>query len=212
MMPPISQPPWIIPAHAGFTEFRGHGLLGLWDHPRTRGVYLRGYRIALVKTGSSPHTRGLPHFLNQPVVFSGIIPAHAGFTHARQGVIMSVKDHPRTRGVYSVGGSTLSAWHGSSPHTRGLLDQEIAKGVPGRIIPAHAGFTSIDRVYPAEDADHPRTRGVYFLSYRGRSAGDGSSPHTRGLQARQVIIDRRVRIIPAHAGFTARATGFGADV
>ena len=50
--------------------------------------------------------------------------------------------------------------------------------------------------------DHPRTRGVYFLSPRNLMTALGSSPHARGL--RPVEGDRCYDrgIIPARAGFT----------
>ena len=92
-----------------------------------------------------------------------------------------------------------------------------------RIIPAHAGFTT-PRMRPgAACTDHPRTRGVYYLSatlgeggeriipahagftsrLRDRlEAAGGSSPHTRGLHPFPGGRLQGLRIIPAHAGFT----------
>ena len=50
--------------------------------------------------------------------------------------------------------------------------------------------------------DHPRTRGVYYTLYLQGLAVFGSSPHTRGLQVKEVMPRFRSGIIPAHAGFT----------
>ena len=70
----------IIPARAGFTRMHSRVGHGLWDHPRTRGVYSTG-RLALRRLiGSSPHARGLLHNLAFDGSFIGIIPARAGFT------------------------------------------------------------------------------------------------------------------------------------
>ena len=70
------------------------------------------------------------------------------------------------------------------------------------IIPAHAGFTISWSFLCVPAPDHPRTRGVYITRWGERPAGDGSSPHTRGLL--RVFRCGAVSggIIPAHAGFT----------
>ena len=91
-------------------------------------------------------------------------------------------DHPRSRGVYSVGTRLLFVLRGSSPLARGLprTRHQSPRGRPGssplarglrrcrcaartrtRIIPARAGFTHACRTRPYEAADHPRSRGVY---------------------------------------------------
>ena len=91
---------------------------------------------------------------------------------------------------------------GSSPHTRGLLDDEEKPGMAVRIIPAHAGFTRSCSGRARMIPDHPRTRGVYHASRRVIVFTHGSSPHTRGLPERVPLTLTIVRIIPAHAGFT----------
>ena len=50
----------IIPAHAGFTPHLTPWIARGMDHPRTRGVYSRGWYHWRYTYGSSPHTRGLP--------------------------------------------------------------------------------------------------------------------------------------------------------
>ena len=70
----------IIPAHAGFTVYLS--LVGVcWgDHPRTRGVYSSPVSRTILRTGSSPHTRGLQEVVQAEALGRRIIPAHAGFT------------------------------------------------------------------------------------------------------------------------------------
>ena len=90
----------IIPARAGFTGWLRWRDSGVWDHPRTRGVYGGRGRWGVAPRGSSPHARGLPLAWRVEVTDRGIIPARAGFT--RGAVVWSswAADHPRTRGVY----------------------------------------------------------------------------------------------------------------
>ena len=71
----------IIPARAGFTQFRRRLISGMRDHPRSRGVY--------------PDT-SLGYSL-----IEWIIPARAGFTAGRGPSRPGGWDHPRSRGVYS---------------------------------------------------------------------------------------------------------------
>ena len=171
----------IIPAHAGFT-LCGRSV-GLWcpDHPRTRGVYPSGPSPASTLSGSSPHTRGLPVVRFSEDEDAGIIPAHAGFTTSPPELSVPAADHPRTRGVYNFN-VLWSGWRdGSSPHTRGLLCGGVLVAGSPRIIPAHAGFTTLTCCPGACRTDHPRTRGVYSHAASHEAARGGSSPHTRGL-------------------------------
>ena len=50
----------IIPARAGFTRMCAGGMSGVWDHPRSRGVYRRMPKSITSSPGSSPLARGLP--------------------------------------------------------------------------------------------------------------------------------------------------------
>ena len=111
----------IIPARAGFTPVGRRSRPRPWDHPRSRGVY--GWRSCTAGTssGSSPLARGLRGGGEVEGVGGRIIPARAGFTSARMGMIILRWDHPRSRGVYRPRiVSTQREW---------------------RIIPARAGFT-----------------------------------------------------------------------
>ena len=127
-----------------------------------------------------------------------MIPAAPGATGVEPG-------KPRTCGVYSGAQTAGPTARGSSPHTRGLRHTSRARGQPGGIIPAHAGFTRGSPGCRPSAADHPRTRGVYMAVVLDAGSGPGSSPHTRGLQAHWLVLRVRGRIIPAHAGFTVSA-------
>ena len=70
------------------------------DHPRMRGVYLLGLAGPGFQLGSSPHARGLLPHEKLRVIYTGIIPACAGFTHHRGDGSPRSQDHPRMRGVY----------------------------------------------------------------------------------------------------------------
>ena len=133
----------IIPARAGFTHLCSVPLLGLWDHPRSRGVYSsRGNKWGSVG-GSSPLARGLRSGpFGWGSVFR-IIPARAGFTKLMVVVFIFGPDHPRSRGVYIY--LYLSSIYsiGSSPLARGLL--QYPHPVTSR-------------------TDHPRSRGVYAFA------------------------------------------------
>ena len=134
----------------------------------------------------------------------GIIPARAGFTGAGCRQRRSCWDHPRSRGVYGGAGAAVVVAVGSSPLARGL---QAVLGVDvdaGGIIPARAGFTRRRLWMPSDGPDHPRSRGVYTPPRPTDPSEAGSSPLARGLHARVSHQQRRVRIIPARAGFTPR--------
>ena len=192
----------IIPARAGFTSIRPFLGGGRLDHPRSRGVYLPSCDLTLSQMGSSPLARGLLGMMQHEFRGTGIIPARAGFTRVRNWLIDGARDHPRSRGVYTVSCKPASPWSGSSPLARGLrLPLEPIRDLV-RIIPARAGFTRVHFGGGVYGADHPRSRGVYVQALAPTTSNTGSSPLARGLP--QPPRRRRVRrrIIPARAGFT----------
>ena len=133
----------IIPARAGFTPDGPQSFHGLPDHPRSRGVYEVAQRMDVVAIGSSPLARGLPQRGHQRPGVPRIIPARAGFT-SRQWCCCSFQwDHPRSRGVYVVGGFLCPPDAGSSPLARGLPIILVPSPRAHRIIPARAGFTQL---------------------------------------------------------------------
>ena len=78
--PPAQDACRIIPAYAGSTQATMTARQKLRDHPRIRGEHSNGPRPGARPHGSSPHTRGAPHFPFPPKSFKRIIPAYAGST------------------------------------------------------------------------------------------------------------------------------------
>ena len=136
-----SLPIGIIPAYAGstsqsFTEQRVSR-----DHPRIRGEHFATVLFVVVKSGSSPHTRGAPETPGYEVPQGGIIPAYAGSTLDQYCQSLRGRDHPRIRGEHK---STIDFnWDkmGSSPHTRGAQRGRAVRSSARGIIPAYAGST-----------------------------------------------------------------------
>ena len=152
--------------------------------------------------GSSPLARGLRRYSARAAACRGIIPARAGFTGRTRGRARRTRDHPRSRGVYYMFGSSLQRHTGSSPLARGLHPvQAGAQAVPG-IIPARAGFTVCRIWFQCLGRDHPRSRGVYWRVIPSPRSASGSSPLARGLPGNATIKGSAVGIIPARAGFT----------
>ena len=132
----------IIPARAGFTWSRVRGSPGARDHPRSRGVYAKKVVVARISVGSSPLARGLRHGKRIVEAPEGIIPARAGFTGTASDITHTLRDHPRSRGVYSMRSHKLKRGTGSSPLARGLRTPRWNRILMTRIIPARAGFTA----------------------------------------------------------------------
>ena len=180
----LSARPWIIPARAGFTRLPpAHGLAQA-DHPRSRGVYDELASAIGCSGGSSPLARGLQVGQVGGADRLGIIPARAGFTRRRAGRRPRRRDHPRSRGVYSVTAFFTSGDSGSSPLARGLHLQIHGRVVIHGIIPARAGFTHRGHGRRGRDRDHPRSRGVYVAVADATVVAKGSSPLARGLPLR----------------------------
>ena len=196
----------IIPAYAGSTGWRRSRDAGCSDHPRIRGEHI-GWAAHQVKiTGSSPHTRGARASQAMATSTTTIIPAYAGSTRARSVRSERSWDHPRIRGEHMPWGDSGGQHPGSSPHTRGAHHYRRHETAARDIIPAYAGSTRSGPLWTGSTWDHPRIRGEHGLTDRSSARGVGSSPHTRGAPARRRAGVRRLRIIPAYAGSTARWT------
>ena len=74
--------------------------------------------------------------------------------------------------------------------------------IPGRIIPARAGFTKSIPSDSRRIMDHPRSRGVYDPAGTADLDDEGSSPLARGLREPCWADLPDPGIIPARAGFT----------
>ena len=193
----------IIPARAGFTGVDTHPPMLIADHPRSRGVYARDRVCGPPSLGSSPLARGLLPSINLNVILLRIIPARAGFTWRAPGTRICSKDHPRSRGVYTLKIFPVESIAGSSPLARGLRISISSSSLEMGIIPARAGFTSPTGKSRGRPRDHPRSRGVYPVTADTPSLIPGSSPLARGLRHPDGRGDHQSGIIPARAGFTS---------
>ena len=132
----------------------------------------------------------------------GLIPAHAGKTSRRRGLLSTWRAHPRSRGENRSRRDAALPGAGSSPLTRGKpLPKPSPKPTPG-LIPAHAGKTGASRLPEPASRAHPRSRGENVDTAVRRENELGSSPLTRGKPQRVVHERDRLGLIPAHAGKT----------
>ena len=192
----------IIPARAGFTSN------DIWDLNNTLGSspLARGLptsaRASPVRIGITPARAGFTYEFCAASAPGRIIPARAGFTSPRGRPACRVRDHPRSRGVYSTSQAPTTSCRGSSPLARGLRGFSRTGEHSPRIIPARAGFTSRTGGRGRVGWDHPRSRGVYGTVSSDAERRQGSSPLARGLLQVRRTHEPRARIIPARAGFT----------
>ena len=96
---------------------------------------------------------------------------------------------------------------GSSPLTRGKRGGGDPGVASGRLIPAHAGKTSMLRVTRCTGGAHPRSRGENENADDVVRCCHGSSPLTRGKPASIMSRLASERLIPAHAGKTCYLWG-----
>ena len=100
----------------------------------------------------------------------------------------------------------LRGLRGSSPLTRGKRERRVHGSDQGRLIPAHAGKTTLPTGRASPSWAHPRSRGENIRAALGEFADDGSSPLTRGKRLLVIVGASHFGLIPAHAGKT-RGTG-----
>ena len=152
--------------------------------------------------GSSPLSRGIP--TNDIKDWSGtrIIPALAGNTVRENPKNGGARDHPRSRGEYTVLNGRVANSQGSSPLSRGIPNPAKQGFHIPRIIPALAGNTTFACIHEPCSKDHPRSRGEYVATKLEKVADLGSSPLSRGILSTSVRTMWIRRIIPALAGNT----------
>ena len=172
----------LIPAHAGKTMRREQRRPGSGAHPRSRGENLVDAHVCGRHYGSSPLTRGKRWYVRP---------------RPRTAVA-----HPRSRGENFDPSACGHLFRGSSPLTRGKPDIRVSLLLSVRLIPAHAGKTSMYRRVIGHLAAHPRSRGENAGRTSTGWSATGSSPLTRGKLEPTTVHGLRERLIPAHAGKT----------
>ena len=193
----------LIPAHAGKTPCRQRCSFQIPAHPRSRGENPPVGRHPGVLEGSSPLTRGKLSDVADVRATERLIPAHAGKTVPDRVIGSGDRAHPRSRGENKPSGALANIAYGSSPLTRGKLTVEVLVAQAVRLIPAHAGKTRTSAPARPSPSAHPRSRGENCARWRTRTRQRGSSPLTRGKRPRGHVLQRPVRLIPAHAGKTS---------
>ena len=136
-----------------------------------------------------------------------LIPAHAGKTSTPDFGSGHLGAHPRSRGENAAHDCLAPGGSGSSPLTRGKLEQLHPGLVTARLIPAHAGKTTYRAGVQLTARAHPRSRGENHIVQQVRLIDVGSSPLTRGKRAHFSAGRRGSGLIPAHAGKTAASGG-----
>ena len=134
----------------------------------------------------------------------GLIPAHAGKTRRDRARPHGDGAHPRSRGENRALSRPAPSVKGSSPLTRGKHQNSGRRRRRMGLIPAHAGKTATAGLRTRLPRAHPRSRGENVRAVDPFDFTAGSSPLTRGKRSRRVAMQKRQRLIPAHAGKTCR--------
>ena len=113
----------LIPAHAGSTSTPTTSTSRSSAHPRSRGEHTGKTRGYVMPNGSSPLTRGARTRLRISSVSVRLIPAHAGSTSFEPFGVLTPGAHPRSRGEHSTFMAQQVLTDGSSPLTRGALEE-----------------------------------------------------------------------------------------
>ena len=197
-----TNPPRLIPAHAGKTCIAENAVLTVGAHPRSRGENCARIPTSISTRGSSPLTRGKPFPDATQPIEGGLIPAHAGKTRRRASPTGGRPAHPRSRGENISALPSSTRRMGSSPLTRGKRPQAGGAQQRWGLIPAHAGKTLRPSRNRHQLRAHPRSRGENRTGGQRTHLWDGSSPLTRGKLTHAVSERETEGLIPAHAGKT----------
>ena len=196
----------LIPAHAGKTTSTMKSGKTPPAHPRACGENGPPNPRLRYRGGSSPRMRGkLPSLANY-VPRSRLIPAHAGKTRTRQVAPRPRRAHPRACGENPETNGPIKLFWGSSPRMRGKLGRGLRRRRLLRLIPAHAGKTSLLPTRRTNRRAHPRACGENAVADFLNIERMGSSPRMRGKLSRRAFNALGCRLIPAHAGKTTCRT------
>ena len=110
--------------------------------------------------------------------------------------------HPYLRGAYAALPRQQLIFPGSSPHTWGILQSIERQRFALWFIPTYVGHTRAVNPVNIYCPVHPHIRGVYRWTSNKACPGDGSSPHTWGIQGARPARRRFLRFIPTYVGYT----------
>ncbi len=170
----------IIPAHAGQTKTAPQGKSTQTDHPRACGANVYVSVPDWAAAGSSPRMRGKRLRPYKIIGRTRIIPAHAGQTAHPKKIRTTRTDHPRACGANRPSRLEGFCCSGSSPRMRGKRRTVQSRYTVFRIIPAHAGQTTLRRPQLWRLPDHPRACGANRRPRPTPRGLRGSSPRMRG--------------------------------
>ena len=117
----------IIPAHAGQTTAFSAAPTPATDHPRACGANRVTSSVRSASSGSSPRMRGKRFSHRKGAFQCRIIPAHAGQTRSRCGLLLRFPDHPRACGANEGMLEAAAYMSGSSPRMRGKQSDFMRK-------------------------------------------------------------------------------------
>ena len=149
----------LIPAHAGKTWLLRAARSHFRAHPRACGENMRSRVQLACFPGSSPRMRGKLELSVDLTLHDRLIPAHAGKTSSRSRRFRRRRAHPRACGENLSLSLGFGFRAGSSPRMRGKLADLADPPVEVRLIPAHAGKTTVSGSTSIRSKAHPRACG-----------------------------------------------------
>ena len=132
--------------------------------------------------GSSPRVRGKLITALGKLPIHRLIPACAGKTADRHGLLRGQRAHPRVCGENGGEAVGFLGEPGSSPRVRGKLCWQTFLVCQVGLIPACAGKTVRGKTFCLNYWAHPRVCGENAASTLFRRRWTGSSPRVRGKQ------------------------------
>ena len=156
----------------------------------------------LTGVGSSPLMRGKRAGVERAKRDHGLIPTHAGKTSWARLASSSGTAHPHSRGENIAVTIAPIGFMGSSPLTRGKRTDRRRRRSQQRLIPTHAGKTTLTSRLEMLCRAHPHSRGENIKAAAAAVAEWGSSPLTRGKPHRHRVQRHEGGLIPTHAGKT----------
>ena len=155
--------------------------------------------------GSSPRVRGKHLAARTRRHQLGLIPARAGKISGRCWGGCASSAHPHACGENTTRYGCHPSNGGSSPRMQGKLERADGGGAGARLIPAHAGKTTLRSTCNSPSPAHPRACGENYRAAHSSAVNTGSSPRVRGKHRPTNTTLPPTRLIPARAGKTAGA-------